>query len=329
MRWASSALLCLQEIPEDYLMEFFSDGYILAAHAHRVTIMPQNFDTLQRLRFHFNQLLQPVPIRDMRTMNILNIPPLYPCARQTEPTRANLNSKSTRSRVKRNSKDGQADEGHEQVRVIEEREIVMEEPIMQENEQNMEHAEHVSVSEPAPVSEPLPVSETAPVSEPLLISEPAPVSEPLPVSEHVPLIEHAPVSEPAPIGEPTSLSEHVPLSETVSEAPMLVREDIVSLMEDPVQERQGEGSASQRPSNMEPSSDEAMILAEVNEENKEDLQALIRSVPLHAKIMLPQRSKEDCILTLDRHDFLCMHSFYESNATDAVVQVTLWYFSIF
>ncbi|MCO5550345.1 hypothetical protein L7F22_003829 [Adiantum nelumboides] len=91
----------------------FNNGYILAAHAHRVTIMARNFDTLQRLRFRFDQLLQPVPIRDVRTMNILNIPPLHPCARQTEPARANLNSKSTRSRVKKNSIDGQADEGHE------------------------------------------------------------------------------------------------------------------------------------------------------------------------------------------------------------------------
>ncbi|MCO5581734.1 hypothetical protein L7F22_035623 [Adiantum nelumboides] len=51
MRWANSALLCLQEIAEDYLVEFFSDGYILAAHAHRVTIMQRDSDTLRRLRF--------------------------------------------------------------------------------------------------------------------------------------------------------------------------------------------------------------------------------------------------------------------------------------
>ncbi|MCO5564791.1 hypothetical protein L7F22_018459, partial [Adiantum nelumboides] len=152
------------------------------------------------------KLLQPVPIQDMRTMNILNIPPLHPCARQTEPTRANLNNKSTRSRVKRNSKDGQANEGHEQVRVIQETETVMEEPIMQENKQNMEDVEHVPVSE----------------------------------------------------------------------APVPVREDVVPAMKDPTQERQGEGSTSQRPSNMEPLFDEAMILAEINEENEEELQVVIR-----------------------------------------------------
>ncbi|MCO5571047.1 hypothetical protein L7F22_024778 [Adiantum nelumboides] len=76
-------------------------------------------------------------------------------------------------------------------------------------------------------------------------------------------------------------------------------EDAVPVMEDPTQERQGKGSPSQRPSNMEPLSDEAIILAEINEENKEDFQLLIRSVPLHAKIMLPRRSEEDCVFTLD------------------------------
>ncbi|MCO5583482.1 hypothetical protein L7F22_037393 [Adiantum nelumboides] len=113
MRWANSALLCLQEIAEDYLVKFFSDGYISTAHAHRVTIMPQDFDTLQRLCFHFDQLLQSIAIRDMITMNILNIPPLHPRARQIEPSRDSSNSKSTRSRVERNSRDGQVDEGHE------------------------------------------------------------------------------------------------------------------------------------------------------------------------------------------------------------------------
>ncbi|MCO5609086.1 hypothetical protein L7F22_063308, partial [Adiantum nelumboides] len=278
MRWASSALLRLQEIAKDYLVEFFSDGYMLAAHAHRVTIMPWDFDTLQRLRFCFNQLLQLVPIWD----------------------------------VKRNSKDGKVDEGHEQVRVIEETETVMEEPIMHKNEQNMEDAEHVFVSEPAPVSEPLLVSqlvsETAPVSEPLPVNEyvpliePAPVSEPAPltrpalVSELAPVSEPARVSEPAPLSEPVPVGEPTPLSEPVSEALVHVREDAVPLMEDPLQERQGEGSASQRSSNMEPLSDEAMIFAEINEEN---LQVLIKSAPLHAKIMLPGRSEEGCILTLD------------------------------
>ncbi|MCO5569241.1 hypothetical protein L7F22_022952 [Adiantum nelumboides] len=130
--------------------------------------------------------------------------------------------------------------------------------------------------------------------------------------------------------------------EPVSEVRMPVREDHVFVMEDlapvredPVflrkefeeateaQESQGKGSASQEPSNMEPLCDEAFILAGINEENKEELQVLIRSMPLHAKILLPGRSEEDCVFTLDRQDFLCMHSFYNSNATNAIVNIAL------
>ncbi|MCO5611166.1 hypothetical protein L7F22_065416 [Adiantum nelumboides] len=98
MRWTASALLCLQELAEDYIIEFFNDAYILAAHAHRLTIMPRDFDSLRRLRFRYDQLLQPGPIRDDRTMRILTVPPLHPRARQEEGSGA-AHSRSTRSQV--------------------------------------------------------------------------------------------------------------------------------------------------------------------------------------------------------------------------------------
>ncbi|MCO5589241.1 hypothetical protein L7F22_043207 [Adiantum nelumboides] len=240
MRWVNSTLLCLQEIAKDYLVEFFSDGYILTAHAHRVTIMAQDFDTLWRLHFCFNGLLQPVPIRDMRTMDILNIPPLHPRARQTEPSRTELNRRSTQSRVERNAKDGQADEGHEQVRVIEETKTVWRNQLCRK------------------------------------------------------------MSKAWRCGACAST--------------------------DKAQERQGKGSASQGPSNMEPLSDETIILTEINEENEEELQVLIKLVPLHAEILLPKSSEEDYVFTLDRQDFLCMCSFYNSSAMNAIV-IALWYFS--
>ncbi|MCO5614506.1 hypothetical protein L7F22_068789 [Adiantum nelumboides] len=214
MRWASSALLYLQEIAEDYLVEFFSDGYILAAHARRVTIMPQDFDTLWRLCFRYGGLLQLVPIWDMRTMDILNIPPLHPRARQTEPSRARLNNKRTQSWVKRNDTDGQAAEGHEQANegheqarvdpevVIEETETLMEEPIMKENEQGMEDAELVPISE-----------------------------DPMPVRKDLVHVRE----------------DHVPIRED----PMPIREEPEATT-NKAQERQGKGSASQGPSNMEP-----------------------------------------------------------------------------
>ncbi|MCO5579183.1 hypothetical protein L7F22_033036 [Adiantum nelumboides] len=160
---------------------------------------------------------------------------LFTFGLEIEPSRAELNSRSTRSRVERNSKDGHANEGHEQVKVIEKIEIVMEEPIMQENEQGMEDADLVLVRE--------------------LVSEPVPISEP---------VSKAPV-----LG-----------SEDVVPAindPVPTREDPVPLREEPevatnkAQERQGKGFASKRPSNMEPLSDEAIILAKINKKNKEEL----------------------------------------------------------
>ena len=87
IRWIAAGLLCLQELAEDYLVEFFNDGYILAAHAHRLTIMPHDFDTLRRLHFCYDQLLLPVPIRDNRAMEILTIPRLHPRAWQVEESR--------------------------------------------------------------------------------------------------------------------------------------------------------------------------------------------------------------------------------------------------
>ena len=47
--WAVSALQALQEITEDWLIEFFEDSFLLAAFTHRMTIMPRDFDVLHRL----------------------------------------------------------------------------------------------------------------------------------------------------------------------------------------------------------------------------------------------------------------------------------------
>lgn len=74
-RWRRDALDCLQEAAEDFLIEFFQDSYICAAHAKRVTLMDKDFVTLRRLRYRFSKLLEPLPIKDEKTFNILNIPP--------------------------------------------------------------------------------------------------------------------------------------------------------------------------------------------------------------------------------------------------------------
>ena len=69
------ALDCLQEAAEDFLIELFQDAYICAAHAKRITLMEKDFITLRRLRYRFSNLLEPLPITDEKTFNILNIPP--------------------------------------------------------------------------------------------------------------------------------------------------------------------------------------------------------------------------------------------------------------
>lgn len=74
-RWRRDALECLQEAAEDFLIEFFQDSYICAAHAKRVTLMDKDFVTLRRLRYRFSKLLEPLPFTDEKTFNILNVPP--------------------------------------------------------------------------------------------------------------------------------------------------------------------------------------------------------------------------------------------------------------
>lgn len=75
MKWQRTALECIQEAAEDFLIEFFQDAYICAAHAHRVTLMDKDLIVLRRLRYRFSKILEPVPYSDMKTFNILNIPP--------------------------------------------------------------------------------------------------------------------------------------------------------------------------------------------------------------------------------------------------------------
>ena len=75
-RWARSALGCLHEGAEDFLIEFFQDCYVLTAHAHRSTLMPRDLNSLRLLRFRYDKTLEPVEISDTKMDNILHIPPL-------------------------------------------------------------------------------------------------------------------------------------------------------------------------------------------------------------------------------------------------------------
>ena len=99
-RWAASALLCLQEITEDWLIEFFEDSYLLAAFAHRLTIMPRDFEVLRRLRYRYDQLLLLDSMSDRRMRDILIVLPLHPRAQPVEPFLA-VHHRDTRSQCRR------------------------------------------------------------------------------------------------------------------------------------------------------------------------------------------------------------------------------------
>lgn len=75
LRWYTTALDCIQEAAEDYLIEFFIDAIMLAAHAHRVTLMERDTHTLGMLRHRTDNLCHPVDFVDTKMRDILLIPP--------------------------------------------------------------------------------------------------------------------------------------------------------------------------------------------------------------------------------------------------------------
>ena len=99
-RWAVSALQALQEITEDWLIEFFEDSFLLAAFTHRMTIMPRDFEVLRRLRYRYDQLLVPVLVSDRRMRDILTVPPLHPRTRPVQPVEV-IHDRDTRSQSRR------------------------------------------------------------------------------------------------------------------------------------------------------------------------------------------------------------------------------------
>ena len=68
-------MFCLQEATEDWMIEFFLDSYVLAAHAHRVTVMNKDFFNLAALRFRYDKLFCPVTFTDARKVQILDFRP--------------------------------------------------------------------------------------------------------------------------------------------------------------------------------------------------------------------------------------------------------------
>ena len=118
------ALGTLQEACEDWHIEFFQDSYVLAAHAHRVTVMPRDTQSLRLLRFRYDSLLHPVPLNDSRMDRIISIPPIQR-VRVVEVTEA-CHSRVTQSTTDR---------------------VVTEEPIVEEAPKNANAEETQRVAE--------------------------------------------------------------------------------------------------------------------------------------------------------------------------------------
>ena len=54
MRYTASAIVALQHAAKNYLVDLFEHSNILAIHAKRVTILPSDIQTLQRVTRRFN-----------------------------------------------------------------------------------------------------------------------------------------------------------------------------------------------------------------------------------------------------------------------------------
>ncbi|MCO5606151.1 hypothetical protein L7F22_060338 [Adiantum nelumboides] len=74
-RWKIVALMALQEAAEDSLLEYFSDMTVVAAHAQRLTVMDKDSETLKRVRWRYDKLLEPNVCKDEKMREILLYPP--------------------------------------------------------------------------------------------------------------------------------------------------------------------------------------------------------------------------------------------------------------
>ena len=77
-RWYDTALSCIQEAAEDYIIEYFNDTCILAANAHRVTVMDRDMASLGMLRKRYENFMYQSNVRDKKMRDILLISPVNP-----------------------------------------------------------------------------------------------------------------------------------------------------------------------------------------------------------------------------------------------------------
>ena len=77
-RWYYTALACIQAAAEDYCIEYFNDTCIIAANAHRVTIMNRDMSSLAMLRQRYENFIHHPTSVDKKMRDILLVLPTAP-----------------------------------------------------------------------------------------------------------------------------------------------------------------------------------------------------------------------------------------------------------
>ena len=66
------------------MIDFLNDSNICATHARRVTLMDKDMVVVSRVRCRFDSILRPLPMRDIKALKILSVPPALKRKRSSE-----------------------------------------------------------------------------------------------------------------------------------------------------------------------------------------------------------------------------------------------------
>ncbi|MCO5594296.1 hypothetical protein L7F22_048325 [Adiantum nelumboides] len=103
LKWYSTALDALQDATEDYMIKYFIDSFLLAAHAHRVTIMDKDVHSLSMLRYNLDKVVHPMDFKDKKMRDIFLLPPYRKTQKVTitEVKDEDIHAHGTQSNAKR------------------------------------------------------------------------------------------------------------------------------------------------------------------------------------------------------------------------------------
>ena len=76
--WYYTALACIQEAAEDYVIEYFNDTCILAANARRITVMNRDMNSLAMRRQRYENFIHHPTNVDQKMRDILLVSPMVP-----------------------------------------------------------------------------------------------------------------------------------------------------------------------------------------------------------------------------------------------------------